>query len=189
MKYIIELRMQTYVDIFVYYCYLLEILFIWNYINILSIHIKPTALNNVLTTAERHYFNHAPSFCHHYDIHRCTLRRSWSRYCATSRKVAGSIPDGVTGIFYWHNPCGNIMTMGSTQSLTEMRNYILDGKCGGCVRLTTLPTSCADCLEMWESLHPIGTFNICLGLDRECFDFTTFALSVALGIYTTIFPA
>jgi hypothetical protein len=26
--------------------------------------------------------------------------RSWLRYCATSRKVAGSIPDGVTGIFH-----------------------------------------------------------------------------------------
>jgi hypothetical protein len=26
--------------------------------------------------------------------------RSWLRYCATSRKVAGSIPDGVIGIFY-----------------------------------------------------------------------------------------
>jgi hypothetical protein len=26
--------------------------------------------------------------------------RSWLRYCATSRKVAGSIPDGVIGIFH-----------------------------------------------------------------------------------------
>jgi len=25
--------------------------------------------------------------------------RSWLRHCATSRKVAGSIPDGVIGIF------------------------------------------------------------------------------------------
>ena len=25
--------------------------------------------------------------------------RSWLRHCATIRKVAGSIPDGVTGIF------------------------------------------------------------------------------------------
>jgi hypothetical protein len=24
----------------------------------------------------------------------------WLRYCATNRKVAGSIPDGVTGIFH-----------------------------------------------------------------------------------------
>jgi hypothetical protein len=26
----------------------------------------------------------------------------WRRHCATSRKVADSIPDGVIGIFHWH---------------------------------------------------------------------------------------
>ena len=26
----------------------------------------------------------------------------WLRYCAINRKVAGSIPAGVTGIFHWH---------------------------------------------------------------------------------------
>ena len=39
---------------------------------------------------------------------------------ATNRQVAGSIPDGVTGIFQWHNPSGRNMAMGSTQPLTEM---------------------------------------------------------------------
>jgi hypothetical protein len=29
-----------------------------------------------------------------------TRRRSWLRHCATSRKIAGSIPDGVIGIFH-----------------------------------------------------------------------------------------
>ena len=29
-----------------------------------------------------------------------TWWRSWLRHCATSRKVAGSIPDGVTEIFH-----------------------------------------------------------------------------------------
>jgi hypothetical protein len=33
-----------------------------------------------------------------------TRWRSWLRHCATNRKVAGSIPDGVIGIFHWHNP-------------------------------------------------------------------------------------
>jgi len=42
------------------------------------------------------------------------------RHCATSRKVAGSIPDGVIGIFHWLNPSGRIMALGSTQPLTEM---------------------------------------------------------------------
>ena len=48
------------------------------------------------------------------------LGRSWLRHCATSRKVAGSIPDGVTGNFHWHNPSGRTMALGSTQPLTEM---------------------------------------------------------------------
>ena len=42
------------------------------------------------------------------------------RHCATSRKVAGLIPDGVIGFFHWHNPSGRTMALGSTQPLTEM---------------------------------------------------------------------
>jgi hypothetical protein len=41
-------------------------------------------------------------------------------YCATNRKVAGSIADGVIGIFHWHNPSDRTVAMGSTQPLTEM---------------------------------------------------------------------
>jgi hypothetical protein len=44
----------------------------------------------------------------------------WLRHCATNHKVAGSIPDGVIGIFNRHNPSGRTMTLGSTQTLTEM---------------------------------------------------------------------
>ena len=49
-----------------------------------------------------------------------TRWRSWLRHCATSRKVAGSIPDGVIVIFLWHNPSDRSMAEGLTQSLTEM---------------------------------------------------------------------
>ena len=38
------------------------------------------------------------------DLMGDTRWRSWFRHCATSRKVAVSIPDGVTGIFHCHNP-------------------------------------------------------------------------------------
>ena len=38
----------------------------------------------------------------------------------TSWKVAGSIPDGVFGIYHYHNPSGRTMALGSTQPLTEM---------------------------------------------------------------------
>jgi hypothetical protein len=41
-------------------------------------------------------------------------------HCATNRKVAGSIPDDVTGFFHAHNPSGRIMALGSTQPVTEM---------------------------------------------------------------------
>ena len=34
------------------------------------------------------------------------------RCWATNRKVAGSIPDGVIGIFHWHNPSDRAMTLG-----------------------------------------------------------------------------
>ena len=38
----------------------------------------------------------------------------WLRCCA------GSIPDGVNGIFNLHNPSDRTMALGSTQPLTEM---------------------------------------------------------------------
>ena len=44
----------------------------------------------------------------------------WLRRCATNREVAGSIPDGVIGIFHWHNLSYRTMALGSTQPLTEM---------------------------------------------------------------------
>ena len=35
-------------------------------------------------------------------------------------KVAGSIPDGVIGIFHRHNPFDRNVALGSTQRLSEM---------------------------------------------------------------------
>ena len=68
----------------------------------------------------------------------------WLRHYATNRQVAGSIPDGVIGIFQWHNRSGRTMSPGSTQPLTEMSTKCISwGKGGRCARLTTLPPSCA----------------------------------------------
>ena len=39
---------------------------------------------------------------------------SWLRHYATSRKVTGSIPDGVTGIFRLHNPSGRTIVLGNS---------------------------------------------------------------------------
>jgi hypothetical protein len=44
----------------------------------------------------------------------------WLRCCATNTQFAGSIPDGVIGIFQLHNPSGHTMALRSTQPLTEM---------------------------------------------------------------------
>jgi len=49
-----------------------------------------------------------------------TRWRSWLRHSAISQKVAGSIPDGITGIFQLRNPSGRTMALGLTQLLTEM---------------------------------------------------------------------
>jgi hypothetical protein len=35
----------------------------------------------------------------------------WLSHCATNLKVAGSIPDGVIGIFHLHNPSGRTMAL------------------------------------------------------------------------------
>ena len=49
----------------------------------------------------------------------CHLRDE-KGHCSTSRKDEGSNPDGVIGIFHWHNLSGRTMVLRSTQPLTEM---------------------------------------------------------------------
>jgi len=48
----------------------------------------------------------------------------------------------------------------SASNRNEYREYFLWGKGGRCVGLTTLPPSCADCLEIWELQLP-GTLRAC----------------------------
>ena len=93
--------------------------------------------------------------------------RSWLKHCVTSRKVGGSIPDGVIGIFHWHNPRvdSGIFTGGR-------------GKGGRCVGLTTLPPSWAECLEIWE-LQPAWNSP---ALYRGSFTFT-FTLTLPWSIF------
>jgi len=49
-----------------------------------------------------------------------TVVAQWLRCCATNWKVAVLIPDGVIGIFHWHNPSDRNMALGSTRPLMEM---------------------------------------------------------------------
>jgi hypothetical protein len=50
----------------------------------------------------------------------------------------------------------------SASNRNEYQEYFLGGKRGWCVGLTTLPHSCADCLEIWEP-QPPGTLWACNG--------------------------
>ena len=59
--------------------------------------------------------------------------RSWLRHCATSRKVAGSIPNGFIGNFHWHNLSGRTMGPGidSASNINEYQEYFLLLKAAG----------------------------------------------------------
>jgi hypothetical protein len=98
------------------------------------------------------FSSNSASYSYSYGYVRCTRWNSRLRHCATSLKVAGSIPDGAIGIFHWHKPSGRTMALGSNQPLTQMstRNISWGSKGGRCVGLTNLPYSCADCLEIWK---------------------------------------
>jgi len=49
------------------------------------------------------------------------------------------------------------------------------GKGGRCLGLTTLPPSCADCLEIWEP-QPSEALKACPGLQWNCFTFYPLSL-------------
>jgi hypothetical protein len=76
--------------------------------------------------------------------------RSWLRHCATSRKVAGSIPE--------HNPSGRTMALGvdSGSNRNEYREYFVGGKGGGCLNL----------LQPSRSVQACTASNPITGLDR-----------------------
>ena len=110
-----------------------------------------------------------------------TRWRSWLRHRATNWKVTGSIPDGVIGIFHWHNPPRPHSGPGvdSASNRNEYQEYFLGGKGSWCIGLTTLPPSCADCLEIWEP-QPPGVLRTCPGLWLDCFNSTFTSVSVKM---------
>ena len=72
--------------------------------------------------------------------HKSGVRRG-----AVDWGTTGSIPDGVTVIFHWHNPSGRTGVDSATNG-----KYFPGAKGERCVGL---PPSCADCLEIWELNH------------------------------------
>jgi hypothetical protein len=90
--------------------------------------------------------------------------RSWLRHCATNRKVAGSIPDGVIGIFHWHNPFDRTMTLGSTQPLTEMSTRNISWPLPRADNLTTFKGQLSRNLGTSTSWNPKGLSRPVMGL-------------------------
>ena len=71
-------------------------------------HILPFNFQYILPKFHNFFYNFLNVFGRVWN-HFCTISpnnggtrwRSWLRHCATSRKVAVSIPDSVTGICHW----------------------------------------------------------------------------------------
>jgi hypothetical protein len=78
---------------------------------------------------------------------------SWLRHRATSRNVVGSILESLW--CHWN--------FSLTQSFQPHYGIFPAVKGGRCLGLTTLPPSCADCLEIWEP-HPPRKFRFCTGI-------------------------
>ena len=89
------------------------------------------------------------------------------RCCATNRKVAGSIPGGVSGFFIDIKSFRSHYGPGvdSASNRNEYQEYFLGGKGGRCVILTTLPPSCAVVTKSGnlDFLEPSGTLQACNG--------------------------
>jgi hypothetical protein len=77
-------------------------------------------------------------------IQKGTVVAQWLRYCATNQNVAGLIPDGVIGIFHWHKSFWSHYGPGVNSASNKwVPGVFPGGKYGRCLRLTTLPPSCA----------------------------------------------
>jgi len=108
-----------------------------------------------------------------------TAVAQWLRCCATIRKVAGSIPAGVTGTFHWHKvlpialwPWGRIRL----QQKWVPRSFH-GGKGGLYVRLPNLPSTCAFVMKSGNLnfLQPSRPLHACNGPD---FDSPPYAVAV-----------
>ena len=93
---------------------------------------------------------------------------SWLRHCTTSWKVAGSIPNDVTGIFHWHNPSGRTVALGLTQPVTEMstRNISWGVKAAGAYGWQPYRLHVPNVMKSWSLnlLEPSGPVQACNGI-------------------------
>ena len=103
--------------------------------------------------------------CVYVCIYMGTAVAQWLRCCATNRKVAGSIPAGISGFFIVIKSFRSHYSPGvdSASNINECQEHFLGGKGGRCVRLTTLPPSCAVVTKSGNLnfLEPSGPLQTC----------------------------
>ena len=96
-----------------------------------------------------------------------TAVAQWLKCCATNRKVAGPIPAGVSGFFIDIKSFRSHYGLGvdSASNRNEYREHFLGIKSGRCLRLTTLPPSCAVVTKSGSLnfLEPSGPVQACNG--------------------------
>ena len=99
-------------------------------------------------------------------VFRGTRWRSWLRDCATSRKVAGSIPDGVTGIFHWQSFRPQYGPgVDSASNRNEYQKYVLGLKAAGVYgwqtyHLHVLTVLKSGSLHLLEPPGPVQACNV-----------------------------
>jgi len=96
-----------------------------------------------------------------------TAVAQWLMCCATHRKVAGSIPAGVIVTFHWHKILPVALWPWGRLSFWQkwVPGAFSEGKGGRCVRLTTLPLSCAVVMKSGNLnfLESSGPLQACKG--------------------------
>ena len=109
-----------------------------------------------------------------------TAVAQWLRCCATNRKVAGSIPAGVSGFFIDIRSFRSHYSPGvdSASNRNEYQEYFLGGKGGRCVRLTTYhhPVPLSRNLRTFISWNPLGLSGPVMGLLYLLFFYTVYIL-------------
>jgi hypothetical protein len=83
--------------------------------------------------------------------------------CAARRKIAVSLPGGVSGNLHWCNLSDRTMTLGSTQE------YLLGVKATGVWGWQSYDPMWH--LIIWEP-QTLGTIRASLGINKDCFTFT-----------------
>jgi len=132
--------------------------------------------------------NHTYSFVW---ISLCTLAdrgtqwRSWLRHCATSRKVAGLIPDGVIGIFHCHNPSGRTIYgpgVDSASNRNEYQECFLGVKAAGAWGWQPYHLHVPTVLKSGSLnlLEPSGPGHACNGIAFTLADHTFFLFKMSL---------